>query len=55
MPSEDAEYWIDANLPPQLAQWLSASFTVSALSFFELGFLTNSDEEIFEIASAKML
>jgi len=32
------EFWIDLNLPPKMALWLTEGFNVVAKSFKELGF-----------------
>lgn len=48
------EFWIDNNLPPQMANWLKEDFSVSAKSFQELGYQSTEDEKIFEIASNKI-
>ena len=38
------EFWIDNNLPPQMAIWLREDFNVSAKSFYELHFQTTEDK-----------
>lgn len=43
-------YWLDAQLPPQLAPWLSATFDVLAYSVGYLGYRDASDDEIFRAA-----
>lgn len=48
------EFWIDNNLPPQMAIWLKEDFNVSAKSFYELNFQTTDDEIVFEIAANKL-
>jgi predicted nuclease of predicted toxin-antitoxin system len=45
-------YWVDANLPPQLAEWLKHKFQVEAYHLFDFEMLTTSDEEIFAKAKA---
>ncbi|CAM3926963.1 DUF5615 domain-containing protein [Deinococcus saxicola] len=40
-------YWIDAQLPPQLAPWLTATFGVEAYSAGFLGYRDATDETIF--------
>lgn len=42
--------WIDAQLPPDLALWLSATFGVEANSLRDLGLRDAKDEEIFQAA-----
>lgn len=41
------KFWIDAQLPPQTARWLSTSFGVSASTLDELGLRLADDLEIF--------
>ena len=43
--------WIDALLPPTLANWLNRNFDVEAISLKELGLRDAKDTEIFEAAS----
>ncbi len=47
------KFWIDAQLPPQLAQWLMMTFSVEATSLRELGLRDAQDREIFEMAKTK--
>ncbi|MEP0917394.1 DUF5615 family PIN-like protein [Leptolyngbya sp. DQ-M1] len=42
--------WIDAQLPPTLANWLNQTFEVEAVSLKELGLRDAKDIEIFEAA-----
>ncbi len=42
--------WIDAQLPPALAHWLTETFEVTALSLRDLGLRDAKDIEIFEAA-----
>jgi predicted nuclease of predicted toxin-antitoxin system len=42
--------WIDAQLPPTLAEWIVATFAVNAISLRELGLRDAKDIEIFESA-----
>ena len=42
--------WIDAQLPPTLANWLNTNFEVEAISLKELGLRDAKDTEIFEAA-----
>ena len=44
------KFWIDAQLPPQLAQWLMITFSVEATSLRDLGLRDAQDREIFEMA-----
>jgi predicted nuclease of predicted toxin-antitoxin system len=41
------KFWIDAQLPPLLAEWLSAQFQVEAFSLRTLGLRDATDAEIF--------
>ncbi len=43
-------YWIDAQLPPQLASWLSWTFKVEAYSLRDLNLRDAEDEQIFQQA-----
>lgn len=45
-------YWLDAQLPPQLAPWLTSTFGVEAYSVGYLGYRDASDETIFLAARA---
>ena len=45
-------FWIDAQLSPALAPWLSDTFAVEAFSLRWLGLRDASDEEIFFAARA---
>ena len=42
--------WIDAQLSPVLAPWLEDTFGLTAHAVRNLGFLTASDEEIYQAA-----
>jgi predicted nuclease of predicted toxin-antitoxin system len=42
--------WVDAQLPPRLAEWLAATFPVEACSLRDLGLRDAKDVEIFEAA-----
>ena len=44
--------WVDAQLSPRIAQWLSAHFAVEATPVRDLGLREASDERIFDAASA---
>ncbi len=43
-------FWLDAQLPPGLAAWLSLDFHVEALALVELGLRNADDASIFERA-----
>lgn len=45
------KFWIDAQLPPSLAGWLSGTFSVDATSLRDLGLRDARDTEIFNAAS----
>lgn len=42
--------WIDAQLPPTLANWMSSNFDITAISLKELSLRDAKDIEIFEAA-----
>ena len=44
--------WLDAQLPPQLAAWLSERFDVEATAVRDLGLRDAADRHIFEAARA---
>lgn len=44
--------WIDAQLSPSLAAWISASFSVDAISVQRLGLRDATDRAIFDAARA---
>jgi predicted nuclease of predicted toxin-antitoxin system len=44
------KFWVDAQLPPMLAQWLSTEYGVDALSLRDLGMRDAQDLEIFQAA-----
>ncbi len=46
-------FWIDAQLPPQLAQWLTITFDVEAISLKDLGLRDADDLEIFDKAKTE--
>jgi predicted nuclease of predicted toxin-antitoxin system len=48
-------FWVDAQLPPALAQWLRESFGVKAFSLRELGLRDAEDIEILTPRSGAML
>jgi predicted nuclease of predicted toxin-antitoxin system len=43
-------FWIDAQLDPSLAPWLTAEFGVEAYSFQYLGFRNAKDRVVFDAA-----
>ena len=47
------KFWIDAQLSPTLAPWLSNTFAVEAFSIQWLGLRDASDERIFFAARAE--
>ena len=48
---DSIEFWIDFNLPPEMAVWLKEGFMVSAKSFRELNFDTTPDVDVYKIAA----
>ena len=44
------KFWVDAQLPPSLAEWLSVQFDVEAVSMRDLGLRDSTDSEIFKAA-----
>ncbi len=47
------EIWIDANLPPSLAKWITQSLGHRAFSVFYLEALTSTDLTLFNAALAR--
>ena len=45
--------WIDAQLPPTLANWLSATFDLEAIALRDLSLRDAKDIEIFEAARSQ--
>jgi predicted nuclease of predicted toxin-antitoxin system len=43
-------YWVDAQLPPQLANWLNWTFKVEAYALRDLNLRDADDQEIFQKA-----
>lgn len=41
------KFWVDAQLPPVLAAWLSRQYGVEALSLRDIGFRDAADGDIF--------
>ena len=50
---DEIEFWIDLNLPPQMASWLEEEFRVKAKSFKELQFEITPDVEVYKMAAQK--
>ena len=48
---DEIEFWIDLNLPPQMAIWLKEEFGVKAKSFKELKFEITPDVEVYKMAA----
>lgn len=46
-------FWLDAQLPPALAAWISRCFSVDACALRDLGLRDAEDREIFEAARAQ--
>ena len=44
------KFWVDAQLPPQLADWLATEFHIEAKSLRDLGLRDAADFEIFQQA-----
>ncbi len=44
------KFWLDAQLPPSLAQWLSKEYGVDARSLRDIGLRDATDVEIFRTA-----
>ena len=44
------KFWVDAQLPPMLAEWLSKEYGVDALCLRDLGLRDAPDIEIFQAA-----
>lgn len=42
--------WIDAQMSPAIAAWMSSTFAVNAIAIRELGLRDAEDKEIFEAA-----
>lgn len=45
--------WIDAQLSPAIATWISSTFGVTALALRDIGLRDAEDPEIFEAAKAQ--
>ena len=45
-------FWVDAQLPPGIALWLTANFPVQAFALRDLGLRDSEDEAIFRAAGA---
>lgn len=44
------KFWLDAQLPPSLAVWLTETFSVDAAALRDIGLRDASDQEIFSAA-----
>ena len=44
--------WVDAQLSPGIARWLSSRFALAAIPVRDLGLLESTDRRIFEAARA---
>jgi predicted nuclease of predicted toxin-antitoxin system len=42
--------WIDAQMSPSIAAWISSNFSVSAVAIRDIGLRDSEDKEIFEVA-----
>lgn len=45
--------WVDAQLSPAIATWISSTFGVTALALRDIGLRDAEDSEIFEAAKAQ--
>ncbi|UIE39462.1 DUF5615 family PIN-like protein [Leptodesmis sichuanensis] len=45
--------WVDAQLSPAIATWISSTFGVTALALRDIGLRDAEDPEIFEAAKAQ--
>lgn len=43
------KFWVDAQLPPGLAKWLSVQFDFEAVSLRDLGLRDSTDAEIAKL------
>lgn len=43
-------FWIDINLPPRLATWMSEQGEINALHLYEQGHAESSDRSLFDLA-----
>jgi len=43
-------FWVDAQMPPMLATWLSTKYGVEAIALRDLGLRDSTDGEIFKAA-----
>lgn len=46
-------FWLDAQLPPQFAHWLTTTFGISATSLLDLGLRDAEDQNIFKAARSE--
>lgn len=47
MQLKEVELWLDMQLSPELAKWISKTFSIKATSSYVLLYNTTKDEEIF--------
>lgn len=45
--------WVDAQLPPAIAVWITSTFGVTAVALRDIGLRDAEDYEIFEVAKAQ--
>jgi predicted nuclease of predicted toxin-antitoxin system len=45
--------WVDAQLPPTIATWITNTFGVTAIALRDIGMRDAEDQEIFELAKAQ--
>lgn len=43
-------FWLNAQLPPRMAHWLTTTFSVDAITLYDLNLRDAQDIEIFEAA-----
>ena len=43
-------FWLNAQLPPRMARWLTTTFSVNAVTLYDLNLRDAQDIEIFEAA-----
>lgn len=51
MQPDSIEFWIDMNLPPVLASWITTEYHFNAFTFDQLNFKELPDFEVFKKAS----
>lgn len=45
--------WLDANISPQIANWINNNFNLKAMQIRELGLSKSSDLDIFNLAKSQ--